>query len=54
MWQLAVVCSGCADEVEVLVEDLEDVEREVCPCGYSFIVLSVMGFEPMFAPLAAA
>ncbi len=28
-----------------MVEDLEDVEREVCECGYSYVVLSVAEFE---------
>jgi hypothetical protein len=46
MWQIAVLCSACAEEYEVTVEDLDDVEREACPCGYSLIVLSVAGFEP--------
>jgi hypothetical protein len=45
MWQVTVVCSSCAEESEVLVEDLDAVEREVCKCGYSFVVLSVAQFE---------
>ncbi len=49
MWQVAVLCSGCAGESEVVVEELDDVEREACPCGYSLVVLSVAGFEPVFA-----
>lgn len=48
MWQVAVHCSGCAEETEVVVENLDDVEREACPCGYSFVVLSVASFEPVF------
>lgn len=47
MWQVTVVCSSCAEESEVLVEDLDDVEREVCECGYSFVVLAVAEFEPV-------
>jgi hypothetical protein len=47
MWQVTVVCSSCAEESEVLVEGLDDVEREVCECGYSFVVLSVAEFEPV-------
>jgi hypothetical protein len=54
IWQLTVVCSGCAEEHEVTVEDLDDVEREVCPCGYSVIVLSVVGFEPIYGTPAPA
>lgn len=47
MWQVSVVCSSCSEETEILVEDLDDVGREVCECGYSFVVLSVAGFEPI-------
>jgi hypothetical protein len=49
MWQVAVFCSGCAEESEVVVEDLDDVEREACACGYSLVVLSVASFEPVHA-----
>ena len=47
MWQLTIVCSSCAEESEAVVENLEDVEREVCECGYSYVVLSVAHFEPV-------
>jgi len=47
MLQVAIVCSSCAEETEAVVENLEDVEREVCECGYSFVVLSVAEFEPV-------
>lgn len=49
MWQVTVVCSSCAEEAEVLVGDLDEVEREVCECGYSFVVLSVAEFAPIEA-----
>jgi hypothetical protein len=45
MLQLTVVCSSCAEETEAVVDSLEDVEREVCPCGYSYVVLAVAEFE---------
>lgn len=44
---MTVVCSSCAEETDVVVESLEDVEREACECGYSFVVLSVAEFEPV-------
>jgi len=47
MWQVTVVCSSCAEESDVVVENLDDVERDVCECGYSFVVLSVAEFEPV-------
>lgn len=48
MWQVKVLCSGCAEESDVVVEDLDDAEREACECGYSFVVLSVASFEPVY------
>jgi CxxC motif-containing protein len=52
MFQVLVACSSCPEEIEVLVEDLEDVEREACPCGYSYVVLAVSEFEPVYATQA--
>jgi hypothetical protein len=52
MWQVTVVCSACEEENEVLVEDLDDVDREVCPCGYNYVVLSAATFEPVQAQQA--
>jgi hypothetical protein len=49
MWQVAVICSGCAEESDVVVADLDDVEREACLCGCSFVVISVASFEPIYA-----
>jgi len=52
MFQVLVACSSCEEETEVLVEDLEAVDREVCPCGYSYVVLAVSEFEPVYAQQA--
>jgi hypothetical protein len=49
MWQVTVFCSDCAEESEFVVENLDHVEREACGCGYSFVVLSVASFEPVYA-----
>jgi hypothetical protein len=49
MLQVLVVCSDCAEESEVLVEELDELEREVCACGYSCVVLSASEFEPVYA-----
>lgn len=46
---MTVLCSDCAEESEVVVADLDDVEREVCACGYSCVVVSVASFEPVYA-----
>jgi hypothetical protein len=52
MWQVLVACSGCDEDSEVVVEKLDDVDREACPCGYSYVVLSVSSFEPVYAQRA--
>lgn len=52
MWQALIACSNCAEETEVVVEDLDDVEREACRCGYSYVVLSVATFEPVYSERA--
>lgn len=49
MLQVTVLCSGCVEESEVVVATLDDAEREVCRCGYSFVVLAVASFEPVYA-----
>jgi hypothetical protein len=49
MWQVTVLCTDCAEEVEIVVADLDEVEREACLCGYSFVVLSVASFEAVHA-----
>jgi hypothetical protein len=49
MWQAVTVCSSCAEEAEVVVEGLDDLERQVCPCGYSYVVLSIATFEPVYS-----
>jgi hypothetical protein len=49
MLQVTVFCSDCAGESELVVENLDQVEREVCQCGYSYVVLSVASFEPVYA-----
>jgi len=52
MFQVLVACSSCTEESEVVVEALEDVDREACPCGYSYVVLAVSEFEPVYAQRA--
>jgi hypothetical protein len=52
MWQALVVCSSCAEEDEVVVADLDALEREACSCGYSYVVLSVASFEPVYSERA--
>jgi len=49
MFQVLVACSSCEEETEVVVEALDAVDREVCPCGYSYVVLAVSEFEPVYA-----
>lgn len=52
MFQVLVACSSCEEETEVLVEELDDVDREICRCGYNYVVLAVSEFEPIYAERA--
>jgi len=52
MFQVLIACSSCAEESEVLVEELDDIDRQVCPCGYSYVILTVSNFEPVYAEQA--
>jgi hypothetical protein len=51
MWNVTVVCSDdrCAEVMEVLVEDLDDVDAVVCDCEHGVVVLAVAGFVPVSA-----
>jgi hypothetical protein len=44
-----VHCSDCLEENELVAEDLDEVDREVCECGYNYVVLSVAAFSPVYA-----
>lgn len=47
MFQVTIVCSSCAEETDVVVDSLDDLGREVCECGYSYVILAVAEFEPV-------
>ena len=58
MWIVEVVCSdpGCAETREVIVEDLDEIERVVCDCECSIVTLTVaagLGIFPAPATLPA-
>jgi hypothetical protein len=42
-----IVCSDpdCAEEGDVVVDDLDGVDRHVCECGYGFVVISVSALK---------
>ncbi|MGE0065981.1 MAG: hypothetical protein AB7T48_01390 [Solirubrobacterales bacterium] len=52
MWLIQVTCSDpeCAEDFEVLVEDLNEVEEAVCECEACVVVLSVANFIPVSDP----
>jgi hypothetical protein len=49
MWEVKVVCSDpdCAEEIQLWVEDIEEVDAEVCACGGCVFLVSVASFEPL-------
>lgn len=48
MFEVTVICAACNEETAVVVENLDDVDREVCDCGYSFVVLAVAEFKQVY------
>jgi hypothetical protein len=53
MWQVLVFCSGCIEEAAVVVDDLDSLDQRACPCGYSYVVLSIATFEPVYSERSA-
>lgn len=47
MWLAHVICSGreCTEELELMVEELDALDRLGCECGYGFAVLSLSTVE---------
>ena len=43
MWIARIACSGaeCDEEIDVVVEDLDELDRLACRCGYGVVVISV-------------
>lgn len=52
-WVVGVYCSDCGEDAEVLVEDLDDVDAEVCPCGYGFVIVRVAAHVKELVPASA-
>ena len=48
MFLVTVICShgDCYEEREVLVEDLAELERLACDCGYGFVLARVAETQP--------
>jgi hypothetical protein len=46
-----VVCSDpdCAEEIQLWVEDLDEVDAAVCACGGCVVLISVASVEPLLA-----
>jgi hypothetical protein len=55
MWIAHVICSGqaCAEELEIVVDTLDELDRLNCECGYGFSVLSVAEASLIEATAAA-
>ena len=47
MWLAHVICSGpdCTEELELVLESLDELERINCECGYGLSVLSISEAE---------
>lgn len=49
MFEVTVICSDCGEDSRQIVERIDDVDRAVCPCGYSYIVRSVAVYESIYS-----
>lgn len=47
MWMAHVICSGrdCTEELEVVISDLDELERLNCECGYGMMLLTLSEVE---------
>ncbi len=47
MWIARIICSHgeCAEERELVVESLEELDEGACPCGYGFELVSLAEVE---------
>ena len=47
MWLAHVICSArdCTEELELVVDELDELDRFGCDCGYGFVVLSISEVE---------
>jgi D-serine deaminase-like pyridoxal phosphate-dependent protein len=48
-----LICSdeACAEEVDVVVDDLDSLETAICDCDCTFVVLSVSDWSPAELPV---
>jgi hypothetical protein len=55
MWQVKAICSDpdCAEELDLWIDQLEEIDRAVCACECSVVALAVENFEPVRLPVAA-
>ena len=51
----SLICSdeACAEELEAVVEDLDDLEAAACACGCTLVLLAVASWEPALARVPA-
>jgi hypothetical protein len=47
MWLAHLVCSAgdCYEELELVADELEEIERVGCDCGHAFLLLSISELE---------
>ena len=49
MFEVAVVCSDCREESHEMVAEIDDADLAACPCGYSYMILSVAAVEKVYS-----
>jgi hypothetical protein len=55
VWEVQVSCSSarCTEEWTVWVDDLEEIDREVCSCGHNAVVAAIAVYRPVLRPAKA-
>lgn len=49
MFEVALICSDCGEDTQEVVKHIDDVDRAVCPCGYSYVARSVASYESLYS-----
>lgn len=47
IWLAHIICSGrdCLEELEVVIAELDELDRLGCDCGHGFVLLSISEVE---------
>ena len=50
MFEAHIACSGCPEEIELLIDELGELDGLTCECGYGFVLLALGEVELVSPP----